>query len=114
MKRLVLLISGGVAVALGIIFVGVGLDRADKLASVVGAIAGVLGLGLATVGFRDSSTAPKRVTVTRSGSVRQSGSGTTVTGVHGRGAMPHSVEVSDSGEVDKRGDGDVTTGVRWT
>lgn len=37
-------------VALGWHFVAVGLDRADKLASVLGAFAGLLGLGLAVYG----------------------------------------------------------------
>ncbi|MEU8377850.1 hypothetical protein [Streptosporangium sp. NPDC048865] len=37
-------------VALGWYFIAVGLDRADKLASVLGAFVGLLGLGLAVYG----------------------------------------------------------------
>lgn|GEM_PF-5478085 len=48
-------------VALGWYFIAVGLDRADKLASVLGAFVGLLGLGLAiygTVSSRPEATQP--------------------------------------------------------
>ncbi|MER5644351.1 hypothetical protein [Streptosporangium sp. NPDC002524] len=49
-------------VALGWYFIAVGLDRADKLASVLGAFVGLLGLGLAVYGAvssRPEDTAPE-------------------------------------------------------
>jgi hypothetical protein len=41
------IITTGLAVAgLGLVFAGIGLDRADQLASVIGALAAIAGLGL--------------------------------------------------------------------
>jgi hypothetical protein len=43
---------GGVAlVALGVVFVAVGLDKASEISGVIGAVAGVAGLGLSGYGI---------------------------------------------------------------
>lgn len=56
------LVAGGLALlGLGTVFVASGLDRADKLGSVIGAFAALIGLGLSAYGIvltrRDASPA---------------------------------------------------------
>ncbi|GAA0821538.1 hypothetical protein GCM10009525_08520 [Streptosporangium amethystogenes subsp. fukuiense] len=70
-------------VALGWYFIAVGLDRADKLASVLGAFVGLLGLGLAVFGA--VSSPPKD---TESGGVHNEISGT----VHGNAVQARDIE----------------------
>lgn len=56
-------------IGLGLVFLLVGLDSADQLASVVGALAGVAGLGLsgwALVSSRASSRTARKVVAWRS------------------------------------------------
>jgi hypothetical protein len=44
------IVGGAAVIFLGVLFVATGLDTADKLASVIGAFAGLMGLGLAAYG----------------------------------------------------------------
>lgn len=44
------IVGGIVLVGLGVFFAVIGLDRADKLASVIGALVGLIGIGLSTYG----------------------------------------------------------------
>ena len=44
------IVGGAALIFLGVFFVATGLDTADKLASVIGAFAGLMGLGLAAYG----------------------------------------------------------------
>jgi hypothetical protein len=46
MARLILIVTAAVTTAVGVLFLVVGLDVGDKLASIVGAVAAVSGLGL--------------------------------------------------------------------
>jgi hypothetical protein len=72
-------VAAVIFVGLGVLFLIVGLDRADKVASVVGALSGVLGLGLAGYGFvqgRRPAVTPRadrgqEVTGTKAGNVHQ-------------------------------------------
>jgi hypothetical protein len=109
LKKLWLLLTGLVLVAFGVVCLVVGLDKADKIASVVGAVAGVLGLALSGAG---TPSALRTVRASRTGAVRRHTGGTAVTGVD----MPSDagvdrVVVKRTGEIDG-GDGDATTGVR--
>ncbi|MER5620205.1 hypothetical protein ABT061_04090 [Streptosporangium sp. NPDC002544] len=74
-------------IALGWYFIAVGLDRADKLASVLGAFVGLVGLGLAVFGVvsarpEDAEPGPE------SGGVHNEISGT----VHGNAVQARDIE----------------------
>jgi hypothetical protein len=47
----VVLLAGAALVALGLIFVAVGLEEASEIASVIGAFVGLIGLGLSAYGI---------------------------------------------------------------
>ncbi|MEV6704971.1 hypothetical protein [Micromonospora wenchangensis] len=64
--RWVLPVTGLLVIVLGVVFLALGLSRADQLASTIGAITGVIGLGLTVVtwlGQRQAS--PQTVSATR-------------------------------------------------
>lgn len=58
MAWVVTAVVGAALVGLGAFFTTVGLDRADKFASVLGAFVGVVGLGLAAFGVSATRRAP--------------------------------------------------------
>ncbi|WP_326643591.1 hypothetical protein OG884_07750 [Streptosporangium sp. NBC_01755] len=81
--------------ALGWYFIAVGLDRADKLASVLGAFVGLLGLGLAVFGVvssppKDTVSSPPKDTEPEPepGGVHNEISGT----VHGSAVQARDIE----------------------
>ncbi|MEU4832243.1 hypothetical protein [Streptosporangium sp. NPDC023615] len=78
--------------ALGWYFIAVGLDRADKLASVIGALVGLLGLGLAVYGAVSSPpeavSSPSGEAEPEAGDVHNEISGT----VHGNAVQARDIE----------------------
>jgi hypothetical protein len=54
-SRRLLLGLGAALVVIAVLLVAVGLDRADKIASIIGALAGLAGLGLSLAGLRSGS-----------------------------------------------------------
>jgi hypothetical protein len=118
-RRWALIVTGILAGALGVTFVVVGLDRADKIASVVGALVAVAGLGMAV---RESRGAPRpagragsRVRLRRSGAVRQRGAGGTQnvanTGAVLRAGTPRDVRIGRTGDIAQEGGGTANTGI---
>ena len=69
LRAVVAIATGLLLIGLGLVFLLVGLDSADQLASVVGALASVAGLGLsgwALVSGRASSNTARKVVASRS------------------------------------------------
>jgi hypothetical protein len=108
LKRLWLVLAGLVLLALGVVFVIVGLDRADKIASIVGAVSGLAGLVVALIG---APSVMRTVHASRTGAIRNR-RGSAVTGVQGPAtSTADRVVAHRTGEIED-GDGDATTGVR--
>jgi hypothetical protein len=108
LKHFWLVLAGLVLLALGVVFLVVGLDKADKIASIVGAACGVLGLVLGAVG---SPSAARTIGASRTGNIRNR-TGSAVTGIQGTAKSPACRVIADrTGDIEG-GDGDATTGVR--
>jgi hypothetical protein len=107
-KRWVWLAISFVVIAIGVVTISVGLDKADKLAGVIGAVVAVIGLGLGLAGPEK----PMAVHVRRSGRIDARGPGYANTGVDAVGKNArYGIEVEDSGNIDSSGDGGTNTGV---
>ncbi|MEV0123252.1 hypothetical protein AB0I16_17270 [Streptomyces sp. NPDC050703] len=65
-------LGGAVLLALGVIFVQVGLERADQLSSVLGGFAGLIGLALAVYGVVRARNGPTSPATTPAASSPQS------------------------------------------
>lgn len=108
LKRFWLVVAGLVLLALGAVFLVVGLDKADKIASIVGAACGVLGLLLGMLG---SPSAAHTIRASRTGKIRNH-AGSAVTGIHSTAKPPADRVIAHrTGDIEG-GDGDATTGVR--
>lgn len=106
-KRIWLVATGVVLLVLGVVFLIVGLDNADKIASVVGAISGVLGLALSVTG---GPSAVRTIRAYRTGDIRRH-KGTAVTGVRGSASLKADQVVAKRTGNIEGGDGNATTGV---
>ncbi|HSV65232.1 MAG TPA: hypothetical protein VLJ59_04885 [Mycobacteriales bacterium] len=120
LRRVVLVAAGLVVAGLGVTFVVVGLDRAGKVAALVGAVVGVVGLGVtawaALGGPGSTGLGGAMVRVRRTGSIRQRAMGGTNVanaGVVLRGGRASgTVDVARTGDIDQDGGGEANTGVR--
>lgn len=109
LRKVWLLLLGLALLAFGTACLIVGLDRADKIASVIGAVSGVLGLALSGAG---SPAAFRTVRASRTGAVRNRTGGSAVTGIDASStANVDRVVASRTGDIDG-GSGDANTGVR--
>ncbi|BCY10069.1 hypothetical protein [Actinoplanes sp. L3-i22] len=108
MKRWIWLAVSLAIVALGVTTIALGLDKADKISSVAGAIVAVIGLGLGLAGPEK----PMLIRVRSSGRIVAGGTGHTNTGVDAPSSLSrHTIEVDGSGDIDSSGGGDANTGV---
>lgn len=118
-QRVAMIVTGLMVAVLSLVFFAVGWARASTLAGMVSALVGVVGAGIAVwAAFRPSpmpGAPPGRIRVHRTGSIRQTGSGskTANTGVMNKSAgSGGTVEVSESGDIDQDDGGEANTGIR--
>jgi hypothetical protein len=109
-KRWVWVGSGLVCVVVGGLAFVVGLNRANQIAGIVGAIVAVIGLAPLAAGSRRGGN--RRISAIGTGSVRRRGKGDHVTGVVTGRRTSADIEARDTGPIVSDGDGDATTGVR--
>lgn len=115
LPRVILVSTGALVAGLGIVFFARGLDQADKIASVVGGLSGLVGLALSTLALLGAGS--QGIRVRRTGSVVQRAAGGTVshatTGVEMGGSVPPGgVTAESTGDIEQDGSGDAVTGVR--
>jgi hypothetical protein len=109
LRKTWLLLTGLALLAFAAACLIVGLDRADKIGSVVGAFAGVLGLAFSGVA---TPSAVRTVRASRTGTVSNHTGGSAVTGVDLASSADAGRVVADrTGDINGGG-GDSVTGVR--
>jgi hypothetical protein len=113
------LIAAGIAViALTVVFAMIGLDASDKLATVVAALTGVVGLAISMIGLRDhrkAASAPHDVSISRSGAINIRGEGHGAANTGYIGPQNGKVDLQQTGGIDRdSAEGDSNTGYRRT
>jgi hypothetical protein len=106
----VLLVTALVVAALGVVFLLLRWDDANKVAAVASALGAVAAIGVAI--WAALPARPRvSVQVTRTGDARAVGTGRANTGVTGR-VGEGEVSAADTGDADASSGGDANTGVR--
>jgi hypothetical protein len=110
----VLLVTGLVVAALGGVFAVTQWDTADRLATVLSALAAVAAVGISVWAALPAAGRGTSVRVVGSGKAVAGAGGTAVTGASGpAGSAPHQVDVQNTGDADASNGGDATSGARW-
>ena len=112
-RRVVLLVTCLVVAGLGGVFAASQWDQANRIATMVSALAAVAAVGVAV--WAALPGAGPVVRVSRTGRATAGPGGTATSGVAGpAGQLEGHVEVDRTGEADASAGGDATTGIRRT
>lgn len=114
MRRWVLAGTAVVVTVLAVVFAFLGWDRADKVASLLSALAGVAAVGVAVWAAWPAASGGTSIRVSNTGQATARGGGRASTGLSGRAdALPGHVRVERTGHADAD-DGDADSGVHLT